>query len=175
VNRLKSFGLRLWQQLSGASDDMINRRNNDGDGYRSLQRIGKTQLWSVWTWEFWLEPRAGCRNTYEGAGYGTDVNHDIDGTVRKSPTVARISDCEFYSKTWDVRCIRHTLCIVIPGGSKLSTRRLDSGQIWHCYHQTPTATPLTFKPQLGPTSFQLHMTNFDVQTNILLVRVAIIW
>jgi len=29
---------------SGASDDMINRRNNDGDGYRILHRIGKTQL-----------------------------------------------------------------------------------------------------------------------------------
>ena len=38
-----------------------------------------------------------------------------------------------------------------------------------------TATPLTFKPQLGPTSFQSLMINFDVQTNILLVRVVVIW
>ena len=42
--------------------------------------------------------QAGCGNRYEGAGYGTDVNHDIDGTVRKNPTVARIFDCGFYSK-----------------------------------------------------------------------------
>lgn len=97
VNRLESFGLRFWhwhrrrnQQLSGASDDIVNRRNNDGDGYRSLQRM----------WEHW----------YEGAGYSTGcVNHDIDGTVCKSPTVARIFDCEFYSKIWDVQCTTYPL------------------------------------------------------------------
>ena len=65
--------------------------------------------------------------------------------------------------------VRHTLYIVKPGGKPLT------GDLIVDKSDIATATPLTFKPQLGPTSFQSLMTNFDVQTNILLVRVVVIW
>jgi len=89
---------------------MINRRNNDGDGYRTLQRIGKTQLavhFAVYE----------HRSPEENPGLGVEtlarrelgmaretheepvcVDHVIDGTVRKSLTVAKRSICEFHSK-----------------------------------------------------------------------------